>query len=123
VVEENVSEFNIDPYRNWQKRQLTDKEIDTLALNGFYGTEAMERVNRGLPAFEPTKETHVFIGTFRPPLSTVSRLDSCPLCRRRFTHYAQSSQELALNCWQQGHLDVPVYKTHEQVIAMQGAKP
>lgn len=57
----------------------------------------------------PTPETHVFIGMFRPPYGGAHH--PCPVCKSYCVtlpgHY---------RCWQEGHFDTPQYATREEII-------
>ena len=77
---------------------------------------------------EPTKETHVFIGTFRPALSDLRhRLEAArhggdlspgwPFKCRQGLCYINWPDEL-FRCWQNGHFDEEVYKTHAEMMEL-----
>ena len=61
---------------------------------------------------EPTAKTHVFVGTFRPPFSTIARMQlygkSCPGCGATLS-YASLSHPIDPH-WEKGCFDEPVYK-------------
>lgn len=76
-------------------------------------------------AHDVSPETHVFVGTFRPPMTDIVKFgDSCAghyqvFCPMRHFHYDSNG---LLECWRRGCFDTPVYKTIEEVVRMQGAK-
>ena len=75
---------------------------------------------------EPTKETHVCIGMFRPLFQDVLQSirdtegGSIPdPAEPRFALRAYFNNATIHERWLQGFFDEPVYKTHEEVISDQ----
>lgn len=66
----------------------------------------------------PSPETHIYIGNFRPTIQDAMRnTRTCPLCRRHFSwDSSQSDAMTAKQCLDAGHFDTPVYKSIEDVL-------
>lgn len=75
---------------------------------------------------EPTPETHVFVGTFRKPLKQAlddwekTRGPYVPVCATAgISLYEPNGYSRFVQMWNEGHFDTPVYKTIEEVLAIQ----
>lgn len=71
-----------------------------------------------MTATKPTAFTHVFIGTFRPPLGTVMEMpiNNCQCCGVEYCACGSLFPMRRVECWRQGCYDEPVYITIEEAL-------